>query len=93
MLAQAATAITCEMIVPIMKQTEYSASDIAKKLGTTATMVGRIANKLGLKAEQPGQNKYGRWANSKSQYSNKEVAQWLYTNAGYKAIEKEVNKK
>ena len=56
-------------------------------------MVGRIANKLGLKAEQPGQNKYGRWANSKSQYSNKEVAQWLYTNAGYKAIEKEVNKK
>ena len=93
LLAQAAKAITGEMIVPIMKQKEYSASDIAKKLGTTATMVGRIANKLGLKAEQPGQNKYGRWANSKSQYSNKEVAQWLYTNAGYKAIEKEVNKK
>lgn len=92
LLARAAKEITGEMIIPVMKEKEYSATDIAKKLGTTATMVGKTANKLGLKAEQPGQNEYGRWTNSKSRYSDKEVPQWLYTEAGYKAIKKEVKK-
>lgn len=92
LLAKAAETITGEMTIPIMKEKEYSAGDIAKKLGTTANMVGRIANKLSLKADQPGQNKYGRWANSKSQYSDKEVPQWLYTNDGLKAIKKELEK-
>ena len=55
-------------------------------------MVGRIANKLGLKAKQPGHNKYGRWANSKSKYSDKEVPQWLYTDEGIKAVKKELEK-
>lgn len=88
LLAQAAKAITGKMVIPVMEEKEYSATDIAKKLGTTAAMVGRTANRLGLKAEQPGQNEYGRWANSKSKYSNKEVAQWLYTEKGYRAIKK-----
>lgn len=92
LLAKAAETITGEMTIPIMKEKEYSAGDIAKKLGTTAIMVGKTANKLGLKAEQPGQNEYGRWTNSKSRYSDKEVPQWLYTEAGYKAIKKEVKK-
>ena len=92
LLAKAAETITGEMTIPILKEKEYSAGDIAKKLGTTATMVGRTANRLGLKADQPGQNEYGRWTNSKSRYSDKEVPQWLYTEAGYKAIKKEVKK-
>lgn len=92
LLAKAAETITGEMTIPIMKEKEYSATDIAKRLGTTATMVGRTANRLGLKADQPGQNEYGRWTNSKSRYSDKEVPQWLYTEAGYKAIKKEVKK-
>lgn len=92
LLARAAKEITGEMTIPIMKEKEYSATDIAKSLGTTATMVGRTANRLGLKADQPGQNEYGRWTNSKSRYSDKEVPQWLYTEAGYKAIKKEVKK-
>lgn len=92
LLARAAKEITGEMTIPIMKEKEYSAGDIAKKLRTTATMVGRTANRLGLKADQPGQNEYGRWTNSKSRYSDKEVPQWLYTEAGYKAIKKEVKK-
>lgn len=54
--------------------------------------VGKIANRLGLKAEQPSQNKYGRWANSKSRYSDKEVPQWLYTDEGIKAVKKELEK-
>lgn len=92
LLARAAKEITGEMTIPIMKEKEYSATDIAKKLGATATMVGKTANRLGLKADQPGQNEYGRWTNSKSRYSDKEVPQWLYTEAGYKAIKKEVKK-
>ena len=92
LLAKAAETITGEMTIPIMKEKEYSAGDIAKKLGTTATMVGKTANRLGLKAEQPGQNEYGRWTNSKSRYSDKEVPQWLYTEKGYRAVKKELEK-
>lgn len=90
LLAKAAEVLTGEMTIPVMKQKEYSAKDIAESLNTTANMVGRIANKLGLKAKQPGHNKYGRWANSKSKYSDKEVPQWLYTDAGMKAVKKEL---
>lgn len=90
LLAKAAEVLTGEMTIPVMKQKEYSAKDIAEKLNTTANMVGRIANKLGLKAKQPGHNKYGRWANSKSKYSDKEVPQWLYTDAGMRAVKKEL---
>lgn len=92
LLAKAAEVLTGEMTIPVMKQKEYSAKDIAEELNTTANMVGRIANKLGLKAKQPGHNKYGRWANSKSKYSDKEVPQWLYTDAGMKAVKKELEK-
>lgn len=92
LLAKAAEVLTGEMTIPVMKQKEYSAKDIAEELDTTANMVGRIANKLGLKAKQPGHNKYGRWANSKSKYSDKEVPQWLYTDAGMKAVKKELEK-
>ena len=92
LLAKAAEILTGEMTIPVMKQKEYSAKDIAEELNTTANMVGRIANKLGLKAKQPGHNKYGRWANSKSKYSDKEVPQWLYTDAGMKAVKKELEK-
>lgn len=92
LLAKAAEVLTGEMTIPVMKQKEYSAKDIAEALNTTANMVGRIANKLGLKAKQPGHNKYGRWANSKSKYSDKEVPQWLYTDAGMKVIKKELEK-
>lgn len=90
LLASAANELTGEMAIPVMKQKEYSATDIGSKLGITANKVGRIANSLSLKAEQPGQNEFGRWSNSKSQYSDKEVPQWLYFEKGYQAIKKAV---
>ncbi|MDF7683371.1 ORF6N domain-containing protein [Lactobacillus sp. ESL0679] len=90
LLAQAAKVLTGEMTLPTMKQKEYSAGQIAAKLGVSANMVGRTANKLGLKAEQPGQNQYGRWAASKSMNSDKEVPQWLYTDKGMAEIKKEL---
>ena len=86
LLAQAAKELTGEMTIPVMKHKEYSATEIVKLLGITSNKVGRIANEIGIKAEQPGQNKYGRWANSKSQYSDKEVSQWLYFENGFQAI-------
>ena len=90
LLARAAKELTGEMTLPVQKQKEYSAGQVAEKIGhgLSGNMVGRIANKLGMKAEQPGQNKYGRWANSKSRYSDHETPQWLYTDQGLKAIEK-----
>lgn len=87
LLAHAAKELTGEMTVPVMKHKEYTATQIGQKLGITSNKVGCIANQLGLKAEQPGQNEYGRWANSKSRSSDKEVPQWLYFDKGVKAIE------
>lgn len=87
LLAHAAKELTGEMTLPVMKHKEYTATQIGQKLGITSNKVGRIANQLGLKAEQPGQNEYGRWANSKSRSSDKEVPQWLYFDKGVKAIE------
>lgn len=86
LLAQAAKELTGEMTIPVMKHKEYSATEIGKLLGITSNKVGRIANEIGIKAEQPGQNKYGRWANSKSKHSDKEVPQWLYFEKGFRAI-------
>lgn len=91
LLADAAKAITGEMTIPVMLHKEYSATEVAQKLGTTGNKVGRIANQIGIKAEQPGQNKYGRWSASKSRHSDKEVPQWLYFNEGVKAIAKAIN--
>lgn len=90
LLAQAAEVLTGEMTIPVMKQKEYTATEIGNKLAISPNKVGRICNKLGLKAEQPGQNEYGRWSNSKSQHSDKEVPQWLYFEKGYQAIKREV---
>lgn len=91
LLAKAAQTLTGEMTLPSQKNKEYSAKQVADKVGhgLTANMVGRIANKLELKEEQPGQNEYGRWTNSKSMYSDKEIPQWLYTKLGIQIIEKE----
>lgn len=91
LLAQATKELTGEMTIPVMKRKEYSATEIGNQLGISANKVGRIANKLGIKAEQPGQNEYGRWANSKSRHSDKEVPQWLYSEKGLQVIRETVN--
>ena len=93
LLAKAAESITGEMTIPVLLKKEYSAGEVAKKVhASSGQMVGRIANRLGIKAEQPGQNEYGRWANSKSQHSDKEVPQWMYFDKGVKAIADEVKR-
>lgn len=86
LLAEAAHVLTGKAVIPFMKKQYYSAGQVGQQLGITANKVGRIANKLNLKAEQPGQNKYGRWSTNKSPYSPKEVAQWLYTSEAVSEI-------
>lgn len=88
LIAEAAKVLTGEMRIPVIKHKEFSATEIGKLLGISAKKVGMICNELGLKAEQPGQNEYGRWANSKSQHSDKEVPQWLYFEKGKQEIER-----
>ena len=92
MLAEAAEVLTGKKTIPVMEIKYYSAEKVGEKLNISGQKVGRIANKLGIKANQPGQNKYGRWANSKSKYSSKEVPQWLYTDEGMKAVKNELEK-
>ena len=86
--AHIATELTGEKFIPEIQEKEFSAKEVGDELGISANKVGRIANILDLKAEQPGQNQFGRWAMSKSQYSTKEVAQWLYYQAGVDKIAK-----
>lgn len=90
LLSLAAKELTGEMTIPYMKKKEYSAEDVGKKLGITSNKVGRIANQIDIKAEQPGQNEYGRWGNSKSRYSSKDVPQWLYSEKGLQAVKSEL---
>ena len=93
LLAKAAESITGEMTIPVLLKKEYSAGEVARKVhASSGQMVGRIANRLGIKAEQPGQNEYGRWANSKSQHSDKEVPQWMYFDQCVKAIADELKR-
>ena len=93
LLSEAAESITGEMTIPVLLKKEYSAGEVAKKVhASSGQMVGRIANRLGIKAEQPGQNEYGRWANSKSQHSDKEFPQWMYFEQGVKAIADELKR-
>nr|UWI11824.1 MAG: antirepressor protein KilAC domain [Bacteriophage sp.] len=93
LLAKAAESITGEMTIPVLLKKEYSAGEVARKVhASSGQIVGRIANRLGIKAEQPGQNESGRWANSKSQYSDKEVPQWMYFDQGVKAIADELKR-
>lgn len=90
--AHIATELTGEKFIPEIQEKEFSAKEVGDELGITANKVGRIANILDLKAEQPGQNQFGRWAMSKSKYSNKEVSQWLYYQAGVNEINKYLSK-
>lgn len=90
--AHIATELTGEKFIPEIQKKEFSAKEVGDKFGISAQKVGRIANVLDLKAEQPGENLFGRWAMSKSQYSNKEVAQWLYYQAGVNEINKYLSK-
>lgn len=55
----------------------YTATEIAAEAGTTANMVGRVANKNGLKTDE-----YGITVLDKSRHSSKQVASFRYNEKG-----------
>ena len=71
-----------EKILPLPKsEVSYSATDIAKELGTSSTMVGRISKANNLKTKE-----YGEWYHDKSKYSSKEVDVFRYNQKGFDII-------
>ena len=87
LLANAGEVLTGQKAIPAMRKEEFSATTIGNMLGISANKVGRIANELGLKAEQPGQNDYGRWGIDKAS-NGKEVPNWVYFKPAIAEIEK-----
>lgn len=76
MLADTMSLVTGQKYLVQSQHDEYSAGDIAKKLGITANRVGRDANALGLKATEPEQNEYGYWVHYSKQ--GHEGNRWVY---------------
>lgn len=71
-------------LLPKSTRKLYSAAQVGEMFGLSAKAVGHIANENSLKAPEGQINEYGEWLRSKSQYSNKEVVTWVYTD---KAVE------
>lgn len=67
--------LTGEHLIPLpsLNARTYSAGDIAKTLGISANMVGRLTNEHKLKTTE-----YGAWFNDKAKGHNKEVQSFRY---------------
>ena len=80
--------IPVEPMLPTIEH-RLSAEEIAEKLGTSANMVGRIANLLKLKDDSDLCER----RLSKSQYSNKEVEQCFYSSEAVNLIQRQLNER
>ena len=76
-------------MLPESTERWYTAGEIGAELGLSANKVGRIAKANGIKAPAGESNEYGRWIFSKSQYSNREVPSFIYSEAGLEWLFKE----
>lgn len=79
MYSKATEALSGEQLLPLpeVKERTYTATEIAKEIGSTPQMVGRLANKHGLK-----ESEYGIEVWDKSPYSAKQVSAWRYNERG-----------
>jgi phage anti-repressor protein len=70
-----------EHVLPLPKviRKTYTATEVGKQLNISSNLVGRLVSQLGLKVSLGQSNEYGEWYIDKSQYSNKEVNTWRYT--------------
>lgn len=70
--------LTGQQLLPLPRtERTYTAGDIAKELGVSANLVGRVANANGLKTEE-----YGLYVWDKSPHSDKQVQAWRYNEKG-----------
>ena len=73
--AHATRSLSGEYLLPLPEAGErlMSAGEVGAKLGISGNLVGKLANKHGLKTDQ-----YGKWVHDKSPYSPKEVPSFRY---------------
>lgn len=77
-LAVGAKLLTGEELIPLPTAEKlYTAAEIAAEAGVSANVVGRIANRYGLKTAE-----YGQYVLDKSPYSDKQVAAFQYNERG-----------
>ena len=76
LVSKATQVLSGEELIPLPKLTQrtMSADEVGKELGISSNMVGRLANKNGLKQE----GVYGEYRRDKSRYSAKEVDTFVY---------------
>lgn len=76
-------------VIPLPEKTEryYSATELGQIYGVSANRIGKLANANGLKTAE-----YGKEVWSKSEYSCKQVAQFLYNELGRARIEEILGK-
>lgn len=63
--------------LPRIEEKFYTTTELADELETTGAMLGRLANQNDMK-----KNEYGEYRLSKSQYSDKQVEQWYWSESG-----------
>jgi prophage antirepressor-like protein len=71
--------------LPESGERHYSASEVGAVLGVTANMVGRIANRRGLKTGE-----HGGWFHDKSPHSAKEIEAFRYNELGVEAVRRAI---
>ena len=73
--AHATRSLSGEYLLPLPEAGErlMSAGEVGAKLGISGNLVGKLANKHGLKTDR-----YGKWMHDKSPYSSKEVPSFRY---------------
>ena len=76
LISKASQVLAGEELIPLPKLTQktMTSEEVGKDLGISSNMVGRLANKNGLKQE----GVYGEYRRDKSRYSSKEVDTFVY---------------
>lgn len=82
LVAKAAEALTGVAVIPLpqSEQKMYTATEIGAMFGVSAQKIGRVSNEHQMKTAE-----FGKWYRDKSQYSNREVDNFMYND---KAVEK-----
>lgn len=85
----ASEVLTGEKVLPLPKCEEryYTATEIAKMVGSNKNTVGKKAKAAGIRpADENTESEYGMWFFDKSPNSNKEVTSFRYNQKGVNAI-------
>lgn len=65
-------------MLPVVKETMYSATEIGSRFSVSKNKIGKIANTHGLKPPVGETNEYGTWIRTKSPHSAHECPQFMY---------------